>query len=97
LALLYWRLPFQSAQSTVPTRQDPNSIDQAWQKASSKYDTERTALLKQVDDVVIRAVSADWESFKYEVPAWYEDAVRRYIHWGVYSVPAFSNGWYRNM
>ena len=38
--------------ATAPTAsQDPASIDQIWQKASSKYDSERAALLKEVDDV----------------------------------------------
>lgn len=41
-----------------------------------------------------------WESLKnYEVPTWYEDAkFGIFIHWGLYSVPAFKNEWYpRNM
>ncbi len=38
----------QSATSP-PTSQDPVSIDQTWQKASSKYDAARAALLKEVD------------------------------------------------
>jgi alpha-L-fucosidase len=43
---------------------------------------------------------ATWESLKqYTVPSWYEDAkFGIFIHWGVYSVPAFGNEWYpRNM
>lgn len=43
---------------------------------------------------------ADWDSLKaYRVPAWYEDGkFGIFIHWGVYSVPAFGNEWYpRNM
>jgi alpha-L-fucosidase len=88
--------------ATVPTAsEDPNGIDQAWQKASSTYDAERAALLKQVDEVNHQGpFRPDWESLqKYEVPAWYEDAkFGIFIHWGVYSVPAFSNEWYpRNM
>jgi len=42
----------------------------------------------------------DWESLKsFKAPAWYEDAkFGIFIHWGVYSVPAFGNEWYpRNM
>jgi alpha-L-fucosidase len=37
-----------------------------------------------------------WESLKqYQAPAWYEDAkFGIFIHWGVYSVPAFGNEWY---
>ena len=88
--------------ATAPTAsEDPNSFDQIWQKASSKYDAERAALLKQVDDVNQQGpFRPDWESLqRYEVPDWYKDAkFGIFIHWGVYSVPAFSNEWYpRNM
>ncbi len=41
-----------------------------------------------------------WESLKaYHVPSWYEDAkFGIFIHWGLYSVPAFASEWYaRNM
>ncbi len=49
LALL--ALPGAQAQSpTAPTASiDPEAIDAIWQKASSKYDGQRAALLKQVD------------------------------------------------
>src|SRR5256714_12035216 len=43
---------------------------------------------------------ANWKSLKaYHIPSWYEDAkFGIFIHWGVYSVPAFGNEWYpRNM
>src|SRR5436853_6513056 len=38
----------------------------------------------------------EWESLqKYEVPEWYKDAkFGIFIHWGLYSVPAFVNEWY---
>lgn len=57
--------------------------------------------LKAIDAVVAAGPYTDsWESLsRYEPPAWY----RRlkfgiFIHWGVYSVPAFDNEWYpRNM
>ena len=42
----------------------------------------------------------DWSSLgRYQVPEWYRDAkFGIFIHWGVYSVPAFENEWYpRNM
>lgn len=77
--------------------QDPTVIDQVWQKASSKYDPERAALLKQVDEVSHQGpFRPDWESLeKYEAPDWYRDAkFGIFIHWGVYSVPAFGNEWY---
>jgi len=41
-----------------------------------------------------------WESLKhYRIPEWYLDAkFGIFIHWGLYSVPAFQNEWYpRNM
>jgi len=41
-----------------------------------------------------------WDSLKqYRVPEWYQDAkFGIFIHWGVYSVPAFGSEWYpRNM
>lgn len=43
---------------------------------------------------------ANWESLKkYQTPEWFKDAkFGIFIHWGVYSVPAFRNEWYpRNM
>jgi len=43
---------------------------------------------------------AAWDSLlAYEAPAWYVDGkFGVFIHWGVYSVPAFGNEWYpRNM
>jgi alpha-L-fucosidase len=88
--------------TTAPTAsQDPVSIDESWQKASSKYDAERTALLKQVEAVDHQGpFRSDWESLqKYDVPEWYKDAkFGIFIHWGVYSVPAFGDEWYpRNM
>ena len=88
--------------STAPTAsQDPAVIDQAWQHGSSKYDSQRAAVLEQVDKVDQQGpFRPDWESLqKYEVPEWYKDAkFGIFIHWGVYSVPAFGNEWYpRNM
>jgi alpha-L-fucosidase len=41
-----------------------------------------------------------WESLQqYSVPQWFmEDKLGIFIHWGVYTVPAFANEWYaRNM
>ena len=43
---------------------------------------------------------ADWQSLAgYRAPAWFRDAkFGIFLHWGVYSVPAFGNEWYsRNM
>jgi len=91
-----------ASSSSKPTKsQSPQEMDQAWQKASSKYDGARKALLDGVDRTVSAGpYRADWESLRhYEVPDWYKDAkFGIFIHWGVYSVPAFGNEWYpRNM
>lgn len=61
-----------------------------------------TEALEQTIQCVIDSgpFAATWESLKgYTVPAWYEDGkFGIFIHWGLYSVPAFDNEWYpRNM
>ena len=57
--------------------------------------------LKIIDEVIARGPYTDtWESLsQYETPAWYRKLkFGIFIHWGVYSVPAFGNEWYsRNM
>lgn len=92
----------QAIDSSAPTASgNPAVIDEVWQKASAKYDPARTAILQQVDKVNREGpFRADWESLSiYQVPDWYKDAkFGIFIHWGVYSVPAFGNEWYpRNM
>ena len=87
---------------TAPTAAlAPAAMDQIWQKASSKYDAQRKKILADVDAANANGpYRADWDSLqKYEAPKWYRDAkFGIFIHWGVYSVPAFGNEWYpRNM
>jgi len=58
--------------------------------------------IQKVDKVIAKGpFKAEWASIEnnYEVPAWYQDAkFGIFIHWGVYSVPAFGSEWYpRNM
>lgn len=57
--------------------------------------------LKKIDEVIKNGKYKDtWESLQqYRVPDWYEKAkFGIFIHWGVYSVPAFGSEWYsRNM
>ncbi len=90
-----------SAADSPTASQDPAAIDQIWQKASAKYDARRNEILQEVNKTTHEGpFRADWESLKnYEVPEWYKDAkFGIFIHWGVYSVPAFGNEWYpRNM
>jgi len=53
--------------------------------------------VKKVDAVVAQGpFRAEWKSLEtYTVPKWYLDAkFGIFIHWGVYSVPAFDNEWY---
>ena len=57
--------------------------------------------MNAIDRVVAEGpFQASWESLaRYTIPAWYQDGkFGIFIHWGVYSVPAFGNEWYpRNM
>ena len=60
-----------------------------------------TEYLSTIDRVIRQGPYEDtWESLlQYRVPDWYQQAkFGIFIHWGVYSVPAFDNEWYpRNM
>lgn len=62
---------------------------------------DKKAWLKKIDEVIAKGpYRADWNSLSaYRIPEWYKDAkFGIFIHWGVYSVPAFGNEWYsRNM
>jgi len=92
----------QAASVDAPTvSETPVSIDQVWQNASAKYDAARASLLQSVDRTNADGpFRPDWESLQnYKVPEWYMDAkFGIFIHWGLYSVPAFGNEWYpRNM
>ncbi len=57
--------------------------------------------LEMIDRTIEQGPFApSWESLaNYTPPVWYQDAkFGIFIHWGVYSVPAFGNEWYaRNM
>jgi alpha-L-fucosidase len=62
----------------------------------------RQELLARIDQVIAEGgpYRDTWDSLcKYTPPEWYADAkFGIFIHWGVYSVPAFGNEWYpRNM
>jgi alpha-L-fucosidase len=99
LALVLCPLSNSCAQNaTAPTSTEaPEKIDELWQKASSKFDQQRAALLQEVENADREGpYRADWESLKnYETPEWYKDAkFGIFIHWGVYSVPAFGSEWY---
>lgn len=57
--------------------------------------------LDTIEDIIAKGPFQDsWESLStYQVPEWYRNAkFGIFIHWGIYSVPAFGNEWYsRNM
>ena len=57
--------------------------------------------LEKINQVIEKGPYKDtWESLsKYQVPSWYKKAkFGIFIHWGIYSVPAFGSEWYsRNM
>ncbi len=83
---------------TAPTATNSaESLADAWAQASAKYDSPRKAILSDVErgsqDGRFRP---DWNSLsQYQVPNWYRDAkFGIFIHWGVYSVPAFGSEWY---
>src|SRR6202041_2160894 len=83
---------------TAPTATNSaESLADAWAQASAKYDAPRKTILADVErgsqDGRFRA---DWNSLsQYQVPNWYRDAkFGIFIHWGVYSVPAFGSEWY---
>ncbi|WP_353062413.1 alpha-L-fucosidase [Tunturibacter psychrotolerans] len=88
----------QGAKADHPTEgQSAIAIDEAWQKASSKYDKQRDDILATVQRVSAAGpFRPDWQSLStYEVPEWYKDAkFGIFIHWGLYSVPAFGSEWY---
>jgi alpha-L-fucosidase len=88
----------QANDRNAPTsRLSPEDIDGIWQQASRKYDAARSRILERVDQTNARgSFRPDWESFEhYQVPEWYKDAkFGIFIHWGVYSVPAFGSEWY---
>ncbi len=99
ISLVYSQATASSSSPTVS--QDPAEIDQVWQRANAKYDAHRAELLMEVNREDHNGpFRPDWESLEhYEAPEWYKDAkFGIFIHWGVYSVPAFGNEWYpRNM
>ena len=61
---------------------------------------DKSKWLKQIDEVIARGpYSDDWNSLKnYRVPEWFKDSkFGIFIHWGVYSVPAFTCEWYSRL
>ena len=84
--------------TTAPTSTNSaESFAETWSKASASHDTARNAILADVERGTHEGqFRPDWNSLsQYKVPEWYRDAeVGIFIHWGVYSVPAFGSEWY---
>lgn len=84
---------------TAPTAHTltPRQMTAAWERATAKYAPERRKLLarvaREMDDGPFHA---DWASLQqYRAPLWYANAkFGIFVHWGVYSVPAFGSEWY---
>jgi alpha-L-fucosidase len=94
-------LSFLHVQTPSPNNSTANlsaaAIDEQWQKASAKYNEHRRALLATVrKEAQAGPFQPDWQSLSnYKPPEWYKDAkFGIFIHWGVYSVPAFGSEWY---
>jgi alpha-L-fucosidase len=69
--------------------------------SAQTYEQKIASAMERVDRVAAKGpFHPDWKSLEsYQAPEWYQDAkFGIFIHWGVYSVPAFGNEWYpRNM
>ncbi|MFC5742343.1 alpha-L-fucosidase [Dyella tabacisoli] len=89
--------------ATAPTAATitPGQADRRWRDAARPFEPARNALLQRAEAGAGQGpYRPDWISLQqYRAPAWYEDAkFGIFIHWGIYSVPAFANEWYpRNM
>src|SRR5882762_7132314 len=87
-----------SGRPKAPTASlDASSIDRIWQNASKAYDGQRSEILKRVDRQASDGpFRSDWQSLaNYQAPDWYKDAkFGIFIHWGLYSVPAFGSEQY---
>ena len=59
------------------------------------------AYIKKIEECIAKGpYKDDWASLsKHQTPSWFTNAkFGIFIHWGIYSVPAFANEWYsRNM
>jgi alpha-L-fucosidase len=96
-----WAAEAPSPTAPTATTLSPEQIDQQWLQATARYAPERARLVRQADAGARKGpFRPDWASLKhYRSPNWYDDAkFGIFIHWGVFSVPAFGNEWYsRNM
>ena len=86
-----------AAEKPAFTPPDAATIEQQWVTANKPYDNARHAILEQTEKVAWQGpMTPDWQSLTaYRTPDWYRDAkFGIFVHWGVYSVPAFKGEWY---
>jgi alpha-L-fucosidase len=75
----------------------PAELDRDWMAATRNYAPERARLLAAVNKGKIDGpFRPDWASLQnHKTPQWYGDAkFGIFIHWGLYSLPAFGSEWY---
>ena len=93
----WFRLSFALVLVALAYSQTPDAEDLVWQRSVSQHTSARKIRLEQVR----RHNAHDrfrptWKSLEqYRTPSWYRDAkFGIFVHWGVYSVPAFGSEWY---
>jgi alpha-L-fucosidase len=92
--------PAADPNAPTATTLTPEQIDAIWRQSVSKFDAERTRVLQRVQAATSGPGAGpfrpDWRSLQaYQAPAWYADAkFGIFVHWGVFSLPAFGNEWY---
>jgi alpha-L-fucosidase len=89
--------------STAPTAStlSPEQLDRQWIAATAAFAPQRARVLSALTSTTAAGpFRPDWDSLAtYRVPDWFRDAkFGIFVHWGVFSVPAFGSEWYsRNM
>ena len=76
-----------------------HAVDDTWESPAEKVKVDKK--IGEIEAVIQKGpFKDDWDSLKnYQIPGWFQDAkFGIFIHWGLYSVPAYANEWYsRNM
>lgn len=110
LSLLASTIPLAKIDQNTPNQNAPNTSNAStlldpntsyWLSWHSPNPTLVNNLLQKMDATIQKGpFQPNWDSLKqYQVPKWYLDAkFGIFIHWGVYSAPAYGSEWYpRNM
>ncbi|WP_425492533.1 alpha-L-fucosidase [Dyella jiangningensis] len=97
LAALGTGMALAADQPSTSTAPDAATIERQWVAANRPYDAARQQILTQTEHVAWQGpMQPDWQTLTaYRTPDWYRDAkFGIFVHWGVYSVPAFKGEWY---